>query len=36
MDFGTNKTRIEIIKKGSFGGNYFRSRFYIYSSVNDK
>ena len=33
MDFGTNKTPIEIIKEGSFGGTYFRD---IYSSVNDK
>ena len=33
MDFGTNKTTIEIIKESSFGGTYFRD---IYSSVNDK
>ena len=33
MDFGTNKTPIEIIKEGSFGGTYFRD---IYSGVNDK
>ena len=33
MDFGTNKTSVEIIKEGSFGGTYFRD---IYSSVNDK
>ena len=33
MDFGTNKTPIEIIKEGSFGGTYFRD---IYSSVNDR
>ena len=33
MDFGTNKTPIEVIKEGSFGGTYFRD---IYSSVNDK
>ena len=33
MDFGTNKTPVEIIKEGSFGGTYFRD---IYSSVNDK
>ena len=28
MDFGANKTPIEIIKEGSFGGTYFRD---IYS-----
>ena len=33
MNFGTNKTPIEIIKEGSLGGTYFR---HIYSSVNDK
>ena len=33
MDFGTNKTPIEVIKEGSFGGTYFRN---IYSRVNDK
>ena len=33
MDFGTNKTPIEIIKEGSFGGTYFRD---IYSEVNDR
>ena len=33
MDFGTNKTPVEIIKEGSFGGTYFRD---IYSGVNDK
>ena len=24
MDFGANKTPIEIIKEGAFGGTYFR------------
>ena len=33
MDFGTNKTPVEIIKEGAFGGAYFRD---IYSGVNDK
>ena len=33
MDFVTNKTPIEVIKEGSFGGTYFRN---IYSRVNDK
>ena len=33
MDFGTNKTPVEIIKEGAFGSTYFRD---IYSSVNDK
>ena len=33
MDFGTNKTRAEIIKEGAFGENYFRD---IYSGINDK
>ena len=33
MDFGANKTPIEVIKGGAFGGNYFRD---IYSGVNGK
>ena len=33
MDFGANKTRIEMIKEGGFVGTYFRD---IYSGVNDK
>ena len=33
MDFGANKTPIEVIKEGAFGGTYFRD---IYSSVNGK
>ena len=33
MNFGTNKTPVEVIKEGSFGGTYFRN---IYSIVNDK
>ena len=33
MDFGANKTPVEIIKEGAFGGTYFRD---IYSSVNGK
>ena len=33
MDFGTNKTPVEIIKEGAFGGTYFKD---IYSGVNGK
>ena len=33
MDFGTNKTPVEIIKEGAFIGTYFRD---IYSGVNGK
>ena len=33
MNFGANKTPVEIIKKGAFGGTYFRD---IYASVNDE
>ena len=33
MDFGTNKTPVEIIKEGAFGGAYFRD---IYSGVNGR
>ena len=33
MDFGTNLTPIEVIKKGSFGGTFFRD---IYSGVSHK
>ena len=33
MDFGANKTPVEIIREGAFGGTYFRD---IYSSINDK
>ena len=32
MNFGANKTPVEIIKGGAFGGTYFRD---IYSSVNN-
>ena len=33
MNFGTNKTPIEVIKEGSFGRTYFRD---IYSNTNGK
>ena len=33
MDFGTNKTPVEVIKEGAFRGTYFRD---IYSGVNGK
>ena len=33
MDFGVNKTPIEIIREDAFGGTYFRD---IYSSINGK
>ena len=33
MDFGANKTPVEIIKEGAFGVNYFRD---ISSNVNGK
>ena len=33
MDFGANKTPVEVIKEGAFGGTYFRD---IYSSINGK
>ena len=33
MDFRLNKTSVEIIKEGAFGGTYFRD---IYSSINKK
>ena len=33
MNFGPNKTPIEIIKEGAFGGTYFRD---IYSSLKEK
>ena len=33
MDCGANKTPVEIIKEGAFGGTYFKD---IYSSVNEK
>ena len=33
MDFCANKTPIEVLKEGAFGGAYFRD---IYSSVNEK
>ena len=33
MDFGANKTLIEVIEEGAFGGIYFRN---IYSSINGK
>ena len=33
MDFGANKAPVAVIKKGAFGGTYFRD---ICSSVNGK
>ena len=33
MDFGANKTPVEVIKEGAFRGTYFRD---IYSNVNGK
>ena len=33
MDFNPNKTPIEMIKEGAFGGTYFRN---IYSCINEK
>ena len=33
MNFGADKTSIDVIKEGAFGGTYFRD---IYSRVNDK
>ena len=33
MDFGANKTPVEVIIEGAFGGTYFRD---IYSVVNEK
>ena len=33
MGFSTNKTSVEIVKEGAFGGTYFRD---IYSGVNGK
>ena len=33
MDFGANKTPIEVIREGAFGGTYFRD---IYSGITGK
>ena len=33
MDFGVNKTVVEVINEGAFRGNYFRD---ISQSINDK
>ena len=33
MNFGANKTTVEIIKEGAFGGTYFRD---FYSGINGK
>ena len=33
MKFGTNKTSVELIKEGAFGGIYFRD---IYCGINGK
>ena len=33
MDFGANKTPVEVIKEGAFEETYFRD---IYSGVNDR
>ena len=37
MDFSSNKTTIEVIREGAFGGTYFRDRWYLfYSGINEK
>ena len=33
MGFNPNKTPIEVIREGAFGGTYFRN---IYSGINEK
>ena len=33
MDFSLNKTPVEIIKEGAFGGSYFRN---VYSNIDKK
>ena len=33
MDFGANKTPVEVIKEGAFGATYFRD---VYSGVSGK
>ena len=33
MTFSPNKTPIEVIREGSFGGTYFKD---IYSGINEK
>ena len=33
MDFGANKTPVEVIKEGAFGGTYFRD---VYSGFTGK
>ena len=33
MDFSPNKTPVEVVRKGAFGGTYFRD---IYPGVNEK
>ena len=33
MDFRPNKTPVQIIKEGAFGGTYFKN---IYSGINEK
>ena len=33
MEFSPNKTPVEVIRDGAFGGTYFRS---IYSGINEK
>ena len=33
MDFGANKTPVEVIREGAFGGSYFRD---IYSGITGK
>ena len=33
MNFSPNKTPIEVIREGAFGGTYFRD---IYSGINEK
>ena len=33
MDFGANKTPVEVIREGAFGGKYFRDKWQVVQKV---
>ena len=33
MDFGANKTPVEVIREGAFGGKYFRDKWEVVQKV---
>ena len=36
MEFGANKTPIEVIKEGAFGGTYFRDIYLVVQKIMER